>query len=154
MVKEEGAGCILAVQEPLTVGAVSHVSRYWRRVALRAFVACEVRPGRPHSCLTDVVWCVSQIAPATMERIEGQRPIGILMFGDSVDSKLVSFFCWLAAGNVRSCPIGCDSCANTMGCARFCIFCCRIEEGHHVAHVPQGIAVTDTADDDVLGMCS
>ena len=23
------------------------------------------------------------------------------MFGDSVDSKLVSYYCWLAAGNVR-----------------------------------------------------
>jgi len=43
-----------------------------------------------------------QIAPATLQRVEKQRPIGILMFGDSVDSKLVSYYCWLAAGNVRT----------------------------------------------------
>lgn len=43
-----------------------------------------------------------QIAPATLQRVEKQRPIGILMFGDSVDSKLVSYYCWLAAANVRT----------------------------------------------------
>jgi hypothetical protein len=62
-----------------------------------------------------MLWCMLQIAPATMARIEQQRPIGILMFGDSVDSKLVSYFCWLAAGNVRSCSTGC---AYIMACTR------------------------------------
>ena len=49
-----------------------------------------------------------------MARIERQRPIGILMFGDSVDSKLVSYYCWLAAGNVRACPahrVNCLKCS-------------------------------------------